>query len=251
MGGSIDVTKSAMCSIPSMRFKILYTKPMVLIIIIMIVISIEPDSSVWTRLGKLYVASPTLLYFKFYENQKIVINFISKNAAWGDRQPIINPVLVFIRHIGLRYTYVIIIIIIDAYPPSQCMTSISWQKSGQTIFFVKFCLSRSIRSSDSADRRILHGLWPVPDCGHTDSGRWSQRRHLLGIQSQPSGHFAAVRRNTDEPHQLSGQLGRSAGPDRCRLRYWQKGKWKIVSSVTTTSRVCSQFFITSYTIRAA
>jgi len=102
------------------------------------------------------------------------------------------------------------------------------------IFTTPSSVYRSIRSSDSSDRRVLHGLWPVPDCSHTNRGRGSQRRHLLGIQSQPSGHIATVRRNTDESHQLSGQLGRSAGPDRRRLRYWQKGKWKIVLLITIT-----------------
>lgn len=84
--------------------------------------------------------------------------------------------------------------------------------------------SRSIRSGDSADRRVLHGLRPVLDRCHTDRGRRPEWRHLLGVQSQPSWHIASVRRNTDEPDQLSRQSGRSIGPDRRRLRYWQKGK---------------------------
>lgn len=89
---------------------------------------------------------------------------------------------------------------------------------------IDFRVFRSIRPGDSADIRVLHGLRPVPDRGHTDRGRRTQRRHILGIQSQPSGHIATVRRHTHEPDQLSGQPGRSVGPDSGRLRYRQKGK---------------------------
>lgn len=98
--------------------------------------------------------------------------------------------------------------------------------STKKVLFISAILrfSRSVRSGDSADRRVLHGLRPVLDRCHTDRGRRPERRHLLGIQSQPSRHIAAVRRNTDEPDQLSGQSGRSVGPDRRRLRYRQKGK---------------------------
>lgn len=87
-----------------------------------------------------------------------------------------------------------------------------------------YSVRRSIRAGDSANRRVVHGLQPVPDRGHTDRGRGIQRRHLFGIQSQPSRHIAAVRRHTDEPDQLSRQPGRPAGPDRGRLRHRQKGK---------------------------
>lgn len=92
------------------------------------------------------------------------------------------------------------------------------------LYFFLSILCRSVRTGDSADRGVLHGLRPVPDGGHTHGWRGPQRGHLLGIQSQPPGHITEIRRHTDEPDQLSGQPGRSPGPDRRRIRHRQKGK---------------------------
>lgn len=86
-----------------------------------------------------------------------------------------------------------------------------------------FNLSRSIQSRNRSHYRLLHGLQPHGNCGHPYHRRGAQRRYLLGLQGQPSGHLATLRRHPHVFHQLHGQPHWPAGAHCRGICYWRKG----------------------------